>query len=627
MKRSSWFVVLASLGAIGGVVACSGSDEVGGGSTPVDPSGSQATLSTHTEALSAEASDVVQVTDTQLVFPSSYASLLNKQAGDVLLGERQRPGTLGKNPQGFLRKVRSVHREGSTIVVDTEGAALVEAFQQLSFRTNVQGPAFTAEGPVGERTADGAGFLLPQGGGKTIEVLNFTGKKLFDVNKSVKLGDKNIGIQAFAKVDQGYLNFTPSYDIGADIEPPKLNILGGGGIDISLPKLKGFHASATGAMEAKLVLNAGIKLDTDLDSASFTQLIAQEVFKSPTATLADYPFDLGSVKAGPISIPINGGFKAVLACDFDWNSSAEVKYGGQVNASLKVGVKYENDKISPIFEKSGNLQQVGPDFQSDGLVKVKCKITPTFDLKLWDLGSAQIWASAYAGVGGSLSCKGGAADQPKQATIDGKAIAGVRAGLKANLDLLGLIKFNKDCTLFDLSTGLKSYTKDFTLPGGSNATCTGDKKEIELEEPPAPEKCFGSGGGTGGTGGTGGSGGSGPGSSCTPGVENTPAQGWTCDSKKWNDCKCDCDCGARDPDCGDGECAACDHDVCTVGTALGSKCDECTKKMCEVAPYCCEETWGVSCLARVEDVCGQKCELDCSPRPSPRPSPLTRKTP
>ena len=35
----------------------------------------------------------------------------------------------------------------------------------------------------------------------------------------------------------------------------------------------------------------------------------------------------------PLSISINGNFKAVLACDFDWKGGAQVKYGGKANAT------------------------------------------------------------------------------------------------------------------------------------------------------------------------------------------------------------------------------------------------------------------------------------------------------
>jgi|GEM_PF-1985979 len=603
LRRSSWFLVLVSLGGLGGVIACGDTEEHGAG--PAVPSGASntATLSSRSEALSREATDAAVVSPGQLIFPATFAGLLAKQPGDVLVGERQRkvPGASVGNPEGFLRKVRSVKQQGDLIVIDTDPASLTEAFEQLSFRASMQGPALTEHGPVGELNPDGPGYL-PQKEGKAIDLLNFSGKSLFDVNEGVDIDGKNLGFHAYAKVDTGFLKFTPSYDIGADVDPPKIGLDG-----IKLPKLKSFHASATGTLDAQLVVVAGLKLNTDIDSATFTKILAQKLFKSKDANLADFNFDLGSVKAGPISIPINASLKAVLACDFDWKGGAEVKYGGKSKASVTVGLKYENDEIKPSFDKSFSFEQIGPNYTLDGLIRVKCSITPTVQLKLWDLGSAEVWAKGYAGIAGSLTCDAPSGNPPTQkGHVKGEAVAGIRAGVKANLNLLGLIKYNKECTLFDLNTKA-DFNQSFDLPGGDNkgASCAGSDLPFQLEEPPAPEKCFGSGSGNG-NGGSGNGGGL-LGNGCKPGVNDVPSD-WTCDAKKWNDCKCDCNCGAKDADCKDGECAGCDHDECTAGTALGSKCNSCTQKVCEAAPYCCEEKWGISCFASVEKLCGKKCQ-------------------
>lgn len=602
LRRSSWFLMLATCGGLMGVIACGDTSE--SSDSPSDTqSTSSAVLMGNAEMLDRELSNAVIVESDQLVFPASFSSLLAKKSGDILLGERQQKGfTAGNNPEGFLRKVRSVRQEGGKIIVATEPASLPEAFQQLHFNNTIQGPALTENGPVGELNFAGPGYL-PQGGGKPIELLNFTGKTLFDLNENVSIDGKNIGFNAFAKVKSGFLKFTPSYDVGADITPPKLSLDG-----FSLPKLKSFHASATGALDAELILNAGLKLSTDIDSETFTKLVAQKILKAKDATLADYNVDLGSVKAGPISIPINAKFTAVLSCDFVWTGGAEVTYGGKAKASLTAGLKYESEKISPVFDKSFSFNQVGPDWALDGLVRVKCAIAPTVELKLWDLGSAQLWSKAYAGIAGSLTCGEPSGTPPsQQGKVKGEALAGFRAGIKANLNLLGLVKYNKECTLFDLQTPKAEFSRSFTLPGGEKATCSGGDLPFQLEEPPAPEKCFGNGGGNG-SGGKGGASGGETGGGCKSGLNDVGA-GWTCDLKKWNDCKCDCNCGVKDVDCADGECSACNHDVCTIGDPLGKACnDDCVDKICQKDPYCCEEKWGPSCFLAVETLCGKKCD-------------------
>ena len=105
---------------------------------------------------------------------------------------------------------------------------------------------------MGEFASEGPGYQ-PQKNGKPIELLNFTGKTLFNEDLSLSIDNKSIGFNAFAKVDEGTLKFTPSFDFGADISPPKISLDG-----IELPKLNSFHASATGTLDAKLVIDAGM---------------------------------------------------------------------------------------------------------------------------------------------------------------------------------------------------------------------------------------------------------------------------------------------------------------------------------------------------------------------------------
>lgn len=606
VKRSSWFLMLASFGVVGGVVAC-GSVDDGPAPPPADSgNGARATLAERSEAVSAEVANAAVVEANRLVFPGSMSALLAKKPGDILIADRQQPGTSGSNPHGFLRRVKAVRHEGSQIVVDTEVPALTEAVRELSFRTRVRGPSMTENGPVGDRLLDGPGYQAQ--GGKKIEILNFTGKQLFNINESVQANGKTIGFNAFAKVNTGYLNFTPDYDIDTDIKPPSISLDG-----ISGPEINKISVAAIGTLDAKLVINAGIKLTGDMDSETFTQLVAQKIFKAKDATLADYPFDLGSIKAGPISVPLNGGFKAVLSCVFDWKGGAEVTVGGNANASLKLGLKYENKDFSPIFEKSANFEQVGPDYQLDGLVRVKCSITPTLEVKLWDVGMAQVWAKAYAGMAGSLTCGAPSGDPPNQTqtgTVSGEAVAGVRAGVKAKLDLFGLVKYEKECTLFDLDKK-GSYTKNFTLPGGGKATCDGAALPFDLEEPPAPEKCFGNGGGQGGSGGAGGGSGSpcgngtlDPGEAC----DGSDFGGKTCKSLTFNDnatgnptctstCTIDkstCDVGAT---CGD---------ICTESDKPQKEdCGECQKKVCAANDYCCLVSWDSACIESAKGLCNQ----------------------
>jgi bifunctional DNA-binding transcriptional regulator/antitoxin component of YhaV-PrlF toxin-antitoxin module len=571
LARHSSLVKILVLGGASTLLACGNSKE--DTTTPASDTGDKVVLAARSEVVAKAVTDVTTVEAGRLVFPASYAAALGKKPGDILIGDRQGKGTSGKNPVGFLRKVKSVTQSGNTIVVETDLATLPEAVTKLSFQGTLQSPQLTESGPVLESTGGiDTSIYRPQGGGKTIQIVNFAGKEIFNYNESVTLDTtppKQIGFNAFAKFTKGSLNFTPTFDVGADIDSDLGSILNG---QIPQPKLKSLHASATGKFEAEIELDAGIKLTTDLDAESFTKLVAKEIFKSDSATIADYDFDLGSLSVGPLPLPASAHFKAVLDCDLAWGGGVEVVVGGKASATITAGFKYENNQFSPTFEKSGDVSETGPTWTLDGVTRVKCSVTPTFQLNLFDMAVAEVWAKGYVNLGGSLTCGAPVGMPPvQQATFAGDAAAGVRAGLHAKVDVFGLIKYEKTCTLFDLEAPKGSFTKTFPLPSGQNASCAATDATPTPDEPPAPEKCFGA-GDSSGAGGSGSGGGSGLGGSGGAGGSNQ-----------------------------------CNHDECTTGDPLGTECNECAKQVCAHDPYCCDEYWGYSCFDSVKKYCGKTC--------------------
>ena len=163
--------------------------------------------------------------------------------------------------------------------------------------------------------------------------------------------------------------------------------------------------------------------------------------------------------------------------------------------------------------------------------------------------------------------------------VEGSAQAGASAHAKAKLDIFGLYKWEKECTLFDVQTPEATFTGSFPL--GKGATCT------DSPAPPAPSPVLA------------------PSPSCF-GDEATPGD----------------DAGVPDsglPDGGseDGGTSSvlCSHDVCTNGEPLTTGCDKdsqggaCIKAICKEDPYCCETAWSASCIDKVE-----KGMYGCTPR-------------
>ncbi|CAN5399232.1 hypothetical protein BH09MYX1_BH09MYX1_55040 [soil metagenome] len=511
---------------------------------PTTENAGAATLHNGTIVVPQSLADVAKVEADKVTFPSSAIMAMGMPVkGQILVSDRQLPGTSGKNPDGFLRKVVSSAQAGSDIVVTTTNAMLQEAVDDLDVQATLQVPALNVDGPA----TQSAGITTMKNGGTTIKLLDYSGTKLVDYSADVTLpNQKTIGFKAFATVEKGTLTFSPSYDVG---------------IKLGLLKVRKAHAIAKGQLDAEILIDAGVKLDTTLDSQSFTLLVAQQLLKSQSTRVADYKIDLGSIKAGPISLPASAQFTADLACEFAWGGGVEVKTGATASASITAGVKYENGKFTGVFDKNATFSRLGPDFVVDGAVRARCTITPKFTLNFFGLAMGEVTAQAYAGFGGALTCGGKDANGNSLGLLHGDAEAGANAKVLAKIDLLGLYKWQKECTLFDVSaTG--QWDRSFVLPGGSQATCTpASNYNLPPAPPVMPAKCF---------------------------EDETPVA---------ND-------GGGAPIIP----GTCTHDTCTAGEKLGQACDTCTMAVCAADPYCCDTYWGLSCFANVEKLCGKKCQ-------------------
>jgi hypothetical protein len=586
MTRSLKALPVVVLATLSTMVACSSSkDDAPAGTSEDGP----VVLNDHLVIVSADAAGDVTVQADRLVFPAAtHAEIATRQPGDVLAGDRGAPGS--GNKHGFLRKVKSITQDGGSIIVMTEPAALTDAVKEGKLAGILETPALGIAGP--EVTTNGRGIHPLAGGGTTIKVLDYSGTKLFDVSGSVDLTTsppKKLGYQAHATVTKGTLSFSPKFDIGADIHPDLSNLAG---------SVKEFHVVATGQLDADVELDVGLDLTGNPTGDDLAQFIAQKVFKSQSTTIAEYPIDLGHLKLGPLPIPVHANFKATLACDLDYGGGVGVAVGGKASAAVTAGFKYENGSLNPVFGHTESFEMVGPAWRMDAAVHVRCSVKPEFDLNLFDVASGEIWALPYVSLGADATC-----DQQKlTGTVAGEAQAGVSAAAHAKVDVFGLYKWEKACTLFDVQSPAAKVSGTFTLPGGTTTTCTSNPPVPSVHTPePLPDSCFG--GGTNGN--PPGTTDAGADASACVATGSPPPQGWTCDAAKYGDCKCDCDCGGKDKDCKDGECSACTHDTCTLGTALGSSCTAdgqngaCIAAICANDSYCCEFNWSASCVSHV----------------------------
>ncbi len=550
--RSLGSVALFTLPVIAAACSSKGSDDGGGGT-----GGNNGTVQLHqgTSFLPASASDVANVQSDRIVFAASAGNQVSSlEPGNIIMGDRQSAGSPGKNPAGFLRKVKSVSQGPDGTTVLTDPVTLPEAVDSLQFQATLQVPPLGRSGPLaaapdpvvgGGSTGNGSTpqrarvRVLDQG--SPISLIDYSNTTLLDYDGEASLPNgKKIGFHATATLPTATLNFTPSYDVG---------------VQLGFLKVSEAHVIATGQLDANLQVDAKVDLESDLDSTSFTQLIAQQIPGSKGTTIADYEFSLGSIKAGPISVPVNAHFTANLACTFAWGGGVEVSAGATASASLTAGVSYQDGNFTPKFDHSDSFNPTGPDFKANGAIRASCSVTPKFELSFFGVASADISAEAHVGVGGGVSCDN--SSDPPQGQVDGDLEAGASAKVHGKVDLLGL-HWDKECTLFNENSS-NPWQGTFPLPSGSTCTTT-DGYKLPAQQDAHPELCFGDGDSDGG--------GSGGGI-----IQGT-----------------------------------CTHDVCTAGDKLGQQCDDCTMKVCAADSYCCDTYWGASCFDDVQKYCGKTCQ-------------------
>ncbi|HSO40780.1 MAG TPA: hypothetical protein VLT33_49985 [Labilithrix sp.] len=561
MKKAA--LLLVCTGACLVVAACSSGGDPG--PAPYDSNGTSegsVTLHEGTSVVDAPLADVADVRADRVVFPASaFAALSAHKPADILLSDRQAAGAAGKNPEGFLRRVQSVTQSAEGTVVMTTPATLQEAVDSLVVHTKLSMPDLTTEGPAPASIGNGLD-LHPLGkGGTTVKLLDYSGKSLFEVKDTAKGADgSDVPYIVYANVDTGTLGFTPTYEFDADV---------------GFLELKSFKVVATGKLDAKLVLAAGVKFDPSLDPKKAAALAGKPLTKSFSTTLADYDVSLGSIGLGGIKLPASAHYTTTLNCDFSFTAPVEAKVGGTASGSITVGLSYADGKLTPSFDKSATLAPTPPVYTKEGMMRAYCTVSPKFALKFFGVATAELTANAYAGVGASQTCGGKDASGTK-ALVHGDAEAGVSAKVLAKVDLFGLYKWKKECTLFDVG-GKVQYDTTYPYPGGAAATCTvAGPFPLPPPVPANPASCFGESdpGSTGGTGGT-----NDPNAVADAGADaSTPLIPGTCT-----------------------------HDVCVAGEKLGQACDACTMKVCAADSYCCDTFWGLSCFDSVLKYCGKTC--------------------
>jgi hypothetical protein len=473
------------------------------------------------------------------------------------------------NPLGFLRRVVSVATEGDETIVKTEPATLGDVVREGRLSAKLELPP---QAPT------------PTKKGGTISLVDFSGTDLFTKSDQFELEPgKTVGYQAWLRIARGTLDVTPTWDVGAVIKPKGFTLAG---------LVEEAHVVATAEIVGTLEAEAALHLVSTTTGEDVAKLLAKALYGSPTTVLSERVISLGEIPFGPLRIPVHARMRASVACDLRFSGETSVTYGARATATVTAGARYDGRKIEPVFSHRKEIEVLGPSWTATSEAGLRCALIPELALSLWDLAAGEVVAETYATVYAASTCDG----DRRTGELRGEAFGGVTATARAKLDAFGLVKFEKECRLFDLRTPKVAIAA--SLPTLKDSICQSGPEPPAAPAPAPAEGCFG-----GKT------------------VDRPTDPGPT-------DPILDAGVDAGDPgdaeigDAGDAPDAEetgpvlCGHDVCEIGAPLSPGCDAdgqggaCIAAICEKDPYCCTSRWSLSCVERA-----RKGEFGCNPRP------------
>ncbi|HEX5871857.1 MAG TPA: Ig-like domain-containing protein, partial [Longimicrobium sp.] len=287
------------------------------------------------------------------VFELSGADPPAISPGDVIVGSQG---------DGFLRRVQSVERNGSTLTAQTTDASLADAIPEGSFsvRTRlssgsmIRGPgAASADlsdplclGPRGTASQDGAGA-------------NLIG---YDLGGTVLYEDHGLRVT----IPRGSLEFDPELDVGAD-----------------WGLLKGFefHAVASGALAAELDVQAVASASASVDRQSRRLARVCRRFTAPV---------------GGIVITGRAELELYALVHVGGSVVGTVQTGAAGNASVSVGTRYRDGSWSAVSDASLNTSARPVTWNVTGQADVRVTLKPVLTIYLYDVAGPTFAALPYA---------------------------------------------------------------------------------------------------------------------------------------------------------------------------------------------------------------------------------------
>lgn len=320
-------------------------------------------------------------------------------AGTIFVGARG--ASTSKNPDGFLRRVTSVRKDGDSVVLSTESATLTDAILSGAVRASSSGNAIDPDALGSRRDL-------------AIDI-DFSKKTLFENVDEIVTDEGTTQFTETIVFDQAKLFARPSVDLDLRIAPGKVTR---------------FSAKVEGQLDAAITARAEVKATGVVSEAAIAGLrgrhheVRKVLYKSKRIPLPT--FSVGRV---PVSPAIE--FTVTMKCDLSFGGPLLAEAGVLAKSYVRLAAVQSNGVWAPGPKSDFDIR---PSFNVErgGEVDARCALEADAELSAYGTGGVTMTIAPYVDFGIQRHGAGDAAGHRWTAG------AGALGSMRGQADVFGL---------------------------------------------------------------------------------------------------------------------------------------------------------------------------------------------
>lgn len=312
--------------------------------------------------------DDIEVAPDRVALPLPGASAYRElAAGTVIVGERgEREDT--KNPDGFLRRVRSVRVVGATLEIETEDATMADAI--------IDGSVVTSTSRLGEPSTSSTRSVRPLVT-KAFQGIDqdFSGRSIY--RHTEKVGATSV--EETVTLKRAHL-----------VAKPAMNL----DLRIRRGRVQRFEATVQSTLDAELDLEAVVSANGGIDAAA---LRAHP--RSAKVVLLETPrLPLPTIFIGVVPIVTSVQFTVSLDCSMTFAGTITANAGAKTNAFVRLGATYEDGAWKPPITSQLDIE---PHFTmtGNGALEARCALDAEAHVRAFGVGGVALGVGPYVSLG------------------------------------------------------------------------------------------------------------------------------------------------------------------------------------------------------------------------------------